>query len=213
MTIEFNTIMPIPLREIVHSEKSIWGKSFRLEEGKKILLNASSGKGKSTFTNITYGLRNDYAGEIIIDGKNSRELTLDEWTTIRQKKMTVIFQDLQLFPTYTVRENLLLKQQLGSVYSEMELIQLLERLGIDDKWNQQCGILSQGQQQRVAIVRALIQPFELLLMDEPFSHLDEQNTRLAFELINEVVGKNNAGYVLTSLGERYGFDFDYELNL
>lgn len=213
MTIEFNTIMPIPLREIAHSEKSIWGKSFRLEEGKKILLNASSGKGKSTFTNITYGLRNDYAGEIIIDGKNSRELTLDEWTTIRQKKMTVIFQDLQLFPTYTVRENLLLKQQLGSVYSEMELIQLLERLGIDDKWNQQCGILSQGQQQRVAIVRALIQPFELLLMDEPFSHLDEQNTRLAFELINEVVGKNNAGYVLTSLGERYGFDFDYELNL
>jgi ABC-type lipoprotein export system ATPase subunit len=213
MTIEFNTIMPIPLREIAHSEKSIWGKSFRLEEGKKILLNASSGKGKSTFTNITYGLRNDYAGEIIIDGKNSRALTLDEWTTIRQKKMTVIFQDLQLFPTYTVRENLLLKQQLGSVYSEMELIQLLERLGIDDKWNQQCGILSQGQQQRVAIVRALIQPFELLLMDEPFSHLDEQNTRLAFELINEVVGKNNAGYVLTSLGERYGFDFDYELNL
>jgi ABC-type lipoprotein export system ATPase subunit len=213
MTVEFKTIMPIPLREINHNEKSIWGTSFCIEEGKKILLNASSGKGKSTFTNITYGIRNDYAGEIIIDGKNSKSLSLDEWTNIRQNKMSVIFQDLQLFPSYTVRENLMLKQQLGSRYSEMELIQFLERLGIDDKWNQQCGILSLGQQQRVAIIRALIQPFELLIMDEPFSHLDEQNTHLAFELINEIADSNKAGYVLTTLGDQYGFNFDYELNL
>jgi len=213
MQIEFKQIMPHPLRDTAHKPSSIWGNSFLLEQGQKVLLNASSGKGKSTFTNITFGLRNDYAGEILFDGKNIRELSLNEWTGIRQSKISVIFQDLQLFPNYSVRENLMLKHALGSTISEMEVIQLLERLGIGDKWTQQCGILSLGQQQRVAIIRALIQPYEWLIMDEPFSHLDEENTLLAFQLINEVTEKNNAGYVLTSLGGRYGVEFDNELNL
>ncbi len=213
MQIEFKQIMPHPLRDTAHKASSIWGNSFQLEHGQKVMLNASSGKGKSTFTNITFGLRNDYSGEILFDGKDIRTLTLDEWTTIRQSKISVIFQDLQLFPNYSVRENLMLKHALGSTISEMEVIQLLERLGIGDKWTQQCGILSLGQQQRVAIIRALIQPFEWLIMDEPFSHLDEENTMIALDLINEITDKNNAGYVLTSLGNRHGVKFDNELNL
>jgi ABC-type lipoprotein export system ATPase subunit len=213
MKIEFKDIMPEPLASFPHGPQSIWGTSFALNPGERILLNASSGKGKSTFTFITFGLRDDYSGSIQFDGKDIRNLNLDEWTTIRQSKISVIFQDLQLFPTYTVRENLLLKHQLNSVWSEDEIRDLLERLGIGNKWDQRCGILSQGQQQRVAIIRALLQPFEWLIMDEPFSHLDEENTQLAFDLIVEVADKQQAGFVLTSLGQTHDYAFSNQLNL
>ena len=213
MTIEFAQVMPHPLREIAHGEKSIWGNSFRLESGQKVLLNAASGKGKSTFTFSIFGLRNDYDGKILFDGKEISSLSLDEWTTIRQNKLAVVFQDLQLFPNFTVRENLLLKSELQPVFTEEEIRQFVIRLGLESKWNQACGILSMGQQQRIAIIRALVQPFEWLILDEPFSHLDDENTQIALQLINEITDKNKAGFVLTSLGEHYNFKYNNELYL
>lgn len=213
MNIEFKTILPHPLRDIQHQPESIWGASFTLVPGEKILLNASSGKGKSTFTNITLGLRDDYDGTILFDGKDIRTLSLDEWVKIRQSGISVIFQDLQLFPDYSVKENLLLKSKLGSPFGVDEIKGFLTELGIGEKWDQKCGTLSLGQQQRVAIVRALLQPFEWLIMDEPFSHLDEENTQIALQLINRITDMNKGGYVLTSLGEKFGFQFDRELKL
>src|SRR5690606_36036205 len=128
------------------------------------------------FTTTTIGLRKDYTGEITYDNQNISSFSPSEWANIRQTKIAVVFQDLQLFPKFTVKENLLIKNRLTNVFSEMEIIQMLEELEIDDKWSQQCGILSMGQQQRVAIIRALIQPYIWLIMDEPFSHLDKENT-------------------------------------
>src|SRR5690606_36395865 len=109
----------------------------------------------------------------------------------------------QLFHKFTVKENLLIKNQLTNVFSEMEIIQMLEALEIGDKWNQECGLLSMGQQQRVAIIRALLQPYKWLIMDEPFSHLDKENTARCLAMIhNRTVGQN-AGFVLTTLGENH----------
>jgi ABC-type lipoprotein export system ATPase subunit len=213
MQIEFNTILPNPLKDINHSEKSIWGKSFVVNKGEKTRLNATSGKGKSTFTSIVFGLRNDYTGSLFFDKKDVRSLAIDEWVEIRQRKISVVFQDLQLLPNFTVGENLILKLQLGSPFTEKDLHIFLERLGIGDKWNQKCGLLSLGQQQRVAIIRALIQPFEWLIMDEPFSHLDKENANKALQLIDEISDKNNAGFILTSLGDDLNFAFTKELNL
>jgi putative ABC transport system ATP-binding protein len=70
-----------------------------------------------------------------------------------------------------------------------------------------------GQQQRVAIIRALCQPFDWLLMDEPFSHLDEENTQRALSLINRRANDINSGFILTTLGGNHNFDFNRELNL
>jgi ABC-type phosphate/phosphonate transport system ATPase subunit len=70
-----------------------------------------------------------------------------------------------------------------------------------------------GQQQRVAILRALCQPFELILLDEPFSHLDEENTRRCITMINERCSELKAGFVLTSLGDTHQFNYDKELKL
>lgn len=205
--------MPIPLASIQHSSESIWGNFVELNHGKKILLNASSGKGKSTFTLTTIGLRDDYEGKITYNDQDIRAFSNDEWAEIRQAKISVVFQDLQLFPNLTVGENLLLKNSLHPVYSEKEIRQLLERLEIENKWDQQCSILSMGQQQRVAIVRAMCQPFELLILDEPFSHLDEDNTQRCLKMIDERCNEQEAGFVLTTLGDKHQFTYDYELKL
>ncbi|MBU2018124.1 MAG: ATP-binding cassette domain-containing protein, partial [Bacteroidetes bacterium] len=173
----------------------------------------SSGKGKSTFTFTTAGLRRDYTGEILFDGKDIKTIQPEEWTIIRQQKISVVFQDLQLFPNLSVRDNLLLKNNLVGVYSEKELEEKLIFLGIGDKWNQKCGLLSMGQQQRVAIIRALVQPFEWLIMDEPFSHLDKENASKALQLIKERCLEQNAGFVLTTLGETHDYQYTRELKL
>jgi ABC-type lipoprotein export system ATPase subunit len=213
MEIILNNIMPSPLSSIEHSKESIWGNFIELKAGKHILLNASSGKGKSTFTSTMIGLRNDYSGSITFDGKDIKSFSPDDWTSIRQSKISIIYQDLQLFHDLTVAENLILKNNLTNSFSENEIIEMLRKLGIEDKWEQKCGLLSMGQQQRVAIIRGLLQPFEWLIMDEPFSHLDIENTLLCLELINERCKKLTAGFVLTTLGDSHGYTYDQELKL
>jgi ABC-type lipoprotein export system ATPase subunit len=213
MNITFQNIMPIPLSSFKHNQNSIWGKEITLNQGNRILLNASSGKGKSTFSNIIFGLRNDFDGRLIFDNTDTKSFSSQEWTNIRKNKISIVFQDLQLFPTLTVRENLIIKNNLQKIYSETELLDFLKLLGIEDKWNQKCGLLSMGQQQRVAIIRSLCQNFEWLILDEPFSHLDQENSLMAFELIEKRCKELNAGFVLTSLGEKYNFTYNQELSL
>ena len=164
--------MPKPLTSIHHGPESIWGKKIEIEPSTRILLNASSGKGKSTFTSTVFGLRNDYSGDLYFDDQNVRIFTHSKWSDFRQRRISAVFQDLQLFPKLTVKENLQLKNEITNTYRENELRELLEYLGIGTKWEQNCGLLSMGQQQRVAIIRALSQPYEWLLLDEPFSSLD-----------------------------------------
>lgn len=205
--------MPQPLSSIEHGKDSIWGNDTVLEKGQHIMLNASSGKGKTTFTHLMFGLRKDYTGEYMIGDKIAKNLNPTEWTDLRMSHIAVIFQDLQLFPRLSVKENLLLKNQLTNHFSEEELYHMLERLGIGDKWNQQCGLLSMGQQQRVAIIRGLAQPFDWLFLDEPFSHLDKANTALSLELIKEQAQAQKAGFVLASLGDTYGYTYDREIKL
>lgn len=213
MEIILNNVMPIPLSAINHGLESIWGNLVELKSGKHILLNASSGKGKSTFTSLMVGLRSDFSGTILFDGKDTKQFTLLDWTTIRQKKISAVFQDLQLFSDLTVAENLRIKNNLTQLFSEKEILEMLEKLEIDNKWQQKCGLLSMGQQQRVAIVRSLLQPFEWLMMDEPFSHLDEENTQRCLNLIIQRCHKLSAGFVLTSLGSYHGFEYEQELKL
>lgn len=139
--------------------------------------------------------------------------SLKEWATLRAQKLSFVFQDLQLFGELTVAENLQLKNQLTSTFTEEEIKAMVNQLGIGDKWQSTCNTLSMGQQQRVAIIRALCQPFDWLIMDEPFSHLDENNILLAKELIEQVVAKQNAGLVMTALGKSEVFKFTKELFL
>lgn len=213
MNIHFDKVIPKPLANLQHNNKSIWGNSFSLHHGEKIMLNASSGKGKTTFTHTLAGIRKDFSGTIHFDDRTINSFTPEEWAELRQHKLSFVFQDLQLFPQLTVEENLLLKNKLTDTFSSSELKEMLEQLEIDNKWSSSCGILSMGQQQRVAIIRALCQPFDWLIMDEPFSHLDEANIQRALKLIDQRADQLKAGFVLTTLGENHDFNFDRALNL
>lgn len=213
MDILFDHVMPHPLASIAHSEQSIWGHKIVLKAQHKILLNASSGKGKSTFSHAIFGLRKDYDGTIAYDNKDIKTLTVDEWVHIRSNQISTVFQDLQLFHNLSVRENLLLKNSLTDFKTESEIKLLLEEFELDHKWEQSCGTLSMGQQQRIAIIRSLCQPFKWLILDEPFSHLDENNSKRCLHRIAEETTKQQAGFVLTSLDDDDTFKYDYELNL
>ncbi|MCH2234113.1 MAG: ATP-binding cassette domain-containing protein [Crocinitomicaceae bacterium] len=213
MIIELNSVLPFPLAEYPHGKDSVWKSNSTVDSSKKTLLNASSGKGKSTFASTLYGIRQDYEGTIKIDGEDIKSFDLNEWIELRRMKLSAVFQDLQLFGDLTAFENLQLKNNLTNHRSEERMLEMLDTLGIGDKRDQTCKTMSLGQQQRVAIIRSLLQPFELLILDEPFSHLDEENSRIALNLINEETDANKAGYVLTTLGSHHGFDFDVELKL
>ena len=213
MNIHFKNVIPTPLAGVHHNINSIWGNSFSLHKGEKVMLNASSGKGKTTFTHTLAGIRKDYKGSIQFDEREITSFSPEEWSVLRTNKMSFVFQDLQLFPQLTVEENLNLKNSLTNTFNSSELKAMLTELEIDDKWSVPCGILSMGQQQRVAIIRALCQPFDWLLMDEPFSHLDEENTQRALALIDRRSTTIDSGFILTTLGENHNFSFDRELNL
>jgi ABC-type lipoprotein export system ATPase subunit len=213
MDIYFENVMPHPLASIDHGKESIWGNQTHLKAGKKILLNASSGKGKSTFAMSVFGIRSDYNGTIRYNDRDIKTYSVDDWVDVRQTKISTVFQDLQLFPNLTVRENLMLKNNLTNFKTEAEMFALIDRFGIAFKWDEKCGLLSMGQQQRVAIVRSLCQPFRWLILDEPFSHLDENNSRLCLQAIAEECDAQKAGFVLTSLDDDTRFPYDYELKL
>ncbi len=188
----------------------IWNKELIFEKGKKYWVRAPSGGGKSTLLHIIFGLRKDYQGELEIEGKNISELDSDEISEIRKNKISIVFQNLRLLGELTAWENLELARSLTGKIQEGNVRSMASSLGLEDLLNQKTETMSYGQQQRLAIVRALSKPFDFLLLDEPFSHLDNENIRRACKLINEKLMSNNAGLILVSHESTYDFEIDGE---
>lgn len=213
MNIRLNKIVPIPIKDSYSSSSTCWNQEVELNSKLNTVVEAVSGKGKSTFVNTLFGIRTDYQGQILFDSKDIQEISAREWSEIRQTKLAVVFQDLQLIPHLSVAENLLLKNELTHHKTVEQQQEMVERVGLLDKWNTACGILSYGQQQRIAIVRALLQPFEIILLDEPFAHLDASNSQNCYQLIKEEALKQQASLVLTTLNDAKIDQFDQHLFL
>ncbi len=213
MTIQLNNTIPHPIKENFNTHSDVWYSDCRFSKGKSYLTTAPSGRGKSTFLHILYGLRKDFDGEVIISDKKINTFTRNDWAQLRQKDFSIVFQNLRLFPQLTGLENIQIKNQLQSVKTQAAIEEMAERLGVKEILQQTCGTMSYGQRQRIAIIRALCQPFSFLLLDEPFSHLDDDNMKRACTLIKEEVQQQGAGMILVSLGEKYLFEFDEEIIL
>lgn len=209
--IVLESVLPKPLGHLTPEATDVWLQKRHFEKGQYYLMKAPSGKGKSTFIHLLYGIRQDYTGRYLWDGKAVEGFSLKEWTRIRQRRLAIVFQGLRLFPQLSGWENIMLKQRLTRHVPKSRIIEMAELLGIHDKLKQSCKTLSLGQQQRVAIIRALVQPFDFLLMDEPFSHLDTANIQLASQLIDSVCKQEGAGLILTSLGNEGVLTFDAHL--
>ena len=214
--IQLSNIRPTPLIETpggISPSSGVFGVDCYFEKGKNYLAAARSGKGKSTLLHIIYGLRKDFTGQLSINEGDTISWNANAWANLRQKQLSIVFQDLRLFPQLTALENILLKANLTQNANEEEIFEMAELLGLSSFLHQNAETLSYGQRQRIAIIRALCQPFDLLLLDEPFSHLDKENIDLATGLIHRKMEKNQGGVILASLGEGYGFDFERELEI
>lgn len=173
---------------------------FIFKRGCRLCIHAESGGGKSSLLSFIYGNRNDYSGEILFDNKNIRSFSIPEWCDIRRKEIALLPQEMRLFPELTTIENIQLKNSLTRHKKIEEIEEMLDKLGILDKKDSLIGKMSIGQQQRVAIVRTLCQPFDFIFLDEPVSHLDETNNRIVAKLIENEALKSNAGIISTSVG-------------
>ncbi|MCC6187284.1 MAG: ATP-binding cassette domain-containing protein, partial [Chitinophagaceae bacterium] len=151
--------------------------------------------------------------DIFINNENLKSYSEESFAALRSTDLSIIFQDLRLFSELTLWENLCVKNNLCNCITDTELLEWVKRLGLKDKINASAATLSYGEQQRVAIIRALLQPFSYLLMDEPFSHLDNKNTTLACALILEVAQRNKAGILLADLDPNQYFPYHQTLML
>lgn len=200
MNITFQNVIPQPMSGFV-TKSDVWLSNIELTQGNLYQIVAPSGTGKSSLVFFLFGIRKDYNGDIAFDGFSISTLSYDVWNMIRKQKISIVFQGLRLFPELDVWENIRIKNKLTGFKTDNQIQVLLERVGLDAHKNKKAGILSFGQQQRLALVRALCQPYEFLLLDEPFSHLDNENARNAMKIIEEEVAQQGAGLVLTSLQE------------
>jgi ABC-type lipoprotein export system ATPase subunit len=206
-----DNVIPIPLADSPLSEQSLWRKDTDIDCSVFTIAEAPSGTGKTTLLSILYGVRRDYDGRVYMDEADISQFDVEKWGAIRREKLSVVFQDLRLFPSLSAMQNIQLKNDLNPSLSESEIRDMAKQLGIDHRMDAPCGRLSLGQQQRVAVIRALAQPFSYLLLDEPFSHLDENNSRKVVELVMERCKKNNAGLLMTSLGPNDLFPFTHKI--
>ena len=214
MTIRFEKIIPLPMLEQDTSGSEVWeAESLVLEQGKTYVVEAPSGRGKTSLLSLIYGIRKDYQGQGFLDERELGAYSPKEWSQIRKKKLSFIFQGLELFNDLSALENIRLKNKISSYHSDERILEMSRKLGIDSFLHRKAGILSFGQQQRVAIIRALCQPFDFLLADECFSHVDRENSQTAFRLIREECQARNAGLILTSLNKTDLPDPDLSLRL
>ena len=199
--------MQIQLREVspdyIEKEKriasQIWGQDISIKKGEHLHIVAPSGSGKTSLMHFIYGMRKDYSGSIFYDDTNIKNISIERFSTFRQNKISIIFQDLRLFEEQTVKENIDIKRILDPYHQPEKITEMAERLGIKNKLSQLAKTCSYGEQQRIAIIRALMQPFDFLLLDEPYSHLDETNRKKAMELIYEECAKRSAAMVFADL--------------
>ena len=191
----------------------VWLKDIIFEKGKTYLLEANSGTGKSSLCSFVYGYRKDYQGRIFFDEQNILQLTVKQWVDQRKKHLSLLWQDLRLFPELSAFENVLLKNKLTGFQKKKTIEEWFDRLGIDDKKNALVGQMSFGQQQRVALIRALCQPFDFLFADEPVSHLDDSNSQIMADILQEEVEKQGVGLIVTSIGKRMELPYDAVLRL
>lgn len=190
----------------------IWHKNVVFSKGEMYLIEAASGTGKSSLCSYIYGYRNDYQGIINFDETNIKAYSVEQWVNLRKHSLSMLFQDLRLaYRTDGTRKHPAEEQPDRLQEKKKEILALFETMGITDKAHIKAGKLSFGQQQRVAFIRALCQPFDFIFLDEPISHLDDCNGKIMSNLLLEEAGRQEAGIIVTSIGKHIELPYNHVL--
>ena len=183
-------------------DSQIWRCDLELKRGCRVLVEAASGTGKSSLCAYLYGTRDDYEGTITFDGVDARSFGVEQWQVLRRTSLAYLPQELSLFPELTAMENIMLKNDLTEALDEARIGEWLRELGIESRADSPVGRMSVGQQQRVALIRSLCQPFDFILLDEPVSHLDDANNAIVARIVEQRAEELGAGIIATSVGNR-----------
>jgi len=213
MEISLNNIIPDFLEKEKTDNSAVWKKIVAFKKGNKTEIIAPSGSGKTSLIHFLYGLRKDYSGILLFDNENVKNITPTDLADIRAMQLSIVFQDLRLFKDFSVLQNLEIKRTLAPYHNISLINEMADKLGITNKLLQKAGTCSYGEQQRIAIIRALQQPFNFIILDEPFSHLDEENSKKALALIEQEADKRGAGIILADLQHNPFFNADSTLHL
>ena len=194
-------------------QSQLWLADVSFSKGRACCVRAASGTGKTSLCSFIMGVRSDYRGIILFDDADIRRLSADGWSTQRRSHLAYLPQELELFDGLTALDNVLLKNRLTDFKTESEIRAMFRLLEIDNRINQPAGRLSVGQKQRVAFIRALCQPFDFILLDEPVSHLDSRNNALCADLLTAEARAQGAGIIATSVGNPLAIAYDQILEL
>ena len=211
--IVFRNVLPSVFANRTDLSSDIWQGDVTFGRGHLYLVEAASGRGKSTFCSYVVGYRNDYTGEVLFDDTDSSRLKLSQWIDIRKSHVSHLFQELRLFPELTAMENVEIKNKLTKFKCRRQIEQWFEMLGIADKMDSKIGRMSFGQQQRVALIRSRVQRFDFLLADEPLRHLDDDNSRIMGEIMMQEAKSQGAGVIVTSIGKHIDLNYERVLKL
>lgn len=202
----------IKLSEVSHSYKSKFVETkvlkdinLEIEKGSICSIMGASGSGKSTLLNILGGIIVPTAGEVYVTDTNIAKLKEKERSNFRLNNMGFIFQNFNLIPFLTVKDNILLplrllKKPLSDYKKSYEF--LMKELGIKDKENSYINEISGGQQQRVAIARCLVSKPNVVFADEPTGSLDSQNSKAFMELLISSSKESNATVIVVTHDEK-----------
>ena len=182
---------------------------FALAAGEQRALRGESGSGKTTFLHLIAGILAPDSGRVALDDRDLAALGEAGRDRVRAEAIGYIFQTFNLLQGHTVLENVELGMAFGRGIDRAHAAALLQRVGLGDKLGHFPRQLSTGQQQRVAVARALANRPKLVLADEPTGNLDRKNAREALALIREVCRENGAALLLVSHDEEVLKQFEH----
>lgn len=188
-------------RQGSHAVAALHGVSLTVEAGAFVSIMGPSGSGKSTLLHLMAGLTKPDSGHVVIEGTDIGSLGDSTLTRFRRRRIGLIFQSFNLVPTLTARENLALPLLLdGRTHAaEMSRVdELLDRLGMLRRASHRPDALSGGEQQRIAIGRALVTDPAVILADEPTGNLDSTNSDLVCALLRDLASEQNRTIVMVT---------------
>ena len=177
------------------------GVSFRIEKGELASIIGPSGSGKSTILNIVGALDRPTSGRVFIDGINVRKMNDDQLSVLRNRKIGFVYQSFNLIQRLTAAENVempLLARNIESSVRHNRALKMLKAVGLGRKVNKRPYELSGGEQQRVAVARALVTQPALVIGDEPTGNLDSKTTSDILNLITHVNKTTGATFILVT---------------
>lgn len=198
-----------------YSDRSILDlPELRIEKGQHFLILGSSGSGKTTLLHILGGLLAPLKGKVSVDGEDIYGQGGAKLDKFRGKNIGLVFQKAHLISALSVLDNLLLTQYLaGEAQNKARAKEVLSELNLEDKLNKKVKSLSQGEQQRVTIARALLNKPKLILADEPTASLDDKNANTVIQLLKEQAEKYEASLLIATHDHRVKEQFELQLNL